>query len=267
MILQADLKPDIWLFYDLDQTVIDTYKGADGQPYIDRRGKPFFTREVWSDVLYKEGVIDQRDFVYLGEPWLKLARGEYTNEQAAVESNKRYLEVMKGKRRPDLVEVSKTKLAPRVVLKPFINWVHEYFSRHANSIYVPVTNVYDEVCQGYNDAGVIIHQARICNKPRLVDGCISDSYEMDVSVDKQRHVAAFIKERKIPRNRIFGFIDRYPQDAWGCECGYLYGVGNDGDTKTFVKIYNGTMVREDRHIKHLLRSIGRDMMKIKEEKS
>ena len=259
--LAKGFKPDVWVFYDLDQTVIDTYKNEKGEPYVDKNGKPLFTREVWADVLYKESVIDQRDFTYLGEPWLMLARGELTNERAAQESNKRYLEIMKGKKYSDLVYIAKTKLAPRVVLKSFVAPVYAFFEKHSNPKFCPVTNVYDEVCQGLNDAGVLKHPFRISNKPKFVDGrMVGDCYDMDVSQSKKPHVQDFLRENKIPYEHTFAFIDRYPQDDWGGECRFLYGVGPDKDTKKFVKLYKGKMVLEGkRGIKELVGSLSQDI--------
>jgi len=254
----------VWVFYDLDQTVIKTYKDENGEPCY-RNGKPLYTREVWAEVRYEAGMISKTEFSYLREPWLLVDLGEMTKEEAAQEVNRRDAEVMEGKSYSDAVHLVKTKLAPRVILKEFVEPIYVFFKRHTNPAFGPVTNVYDEVCQGYHDAGILEHQFRICNKRKVVDGRI-DGYEVDVSQDKQAHVEKFLAEKNIPYEHTFGFIDKIPQDAWGALCCFLYGIGPDKDTKKFIEIYKGKMVREGkRGTRELIRNLNRAIRIIKGE--
>jgi len=261
----SESKPHVWVFFDLDQTIIETYKGRDGKPYYDANGRPLFTREAWTEVLQEEGIIDFRNAVYLGEPWLKLANKEYTNEKAAQVANVRYLEVMEGKNYSELVEIARKKLAPRAVLKPFVVPIYRFFRKHTQPTLGLVTNVYYEICQGLNDARVVFNEIRVCNKPKVVDNRIIKAYEIDVSLDKTKQFLDFVNKNKIPLENAFGFADRHPQDAWVGKCKFVYGAGSDKAMENFVKLHGGKVVLEGkRDIETLIRNLNDDVRSIPE---
>jgi hypothetical protein len=234
-------KPDIWAFFDFDQTAIKGYKDSNGKPYVRENGKPFFTGEVWAYVLRDENVIDTDGFVYMLEPWLKFANGEYTPGQTACETNKHYLEVVKGKKYSDLVCIAKRKLAPRAIRDPLLEITYALFKKHTKPKLGAVTNVYDEICQGFHDAGIILNdrELRICNKIKVINDKLSDAYEMDVSRGKSTPFLECLKKNNIPYEQIFCFGDSYPMDAWVKLGFYAYGVGPNESMRKFVELHDG----------------------------
>ena len=244
-------KPDIWAFFDIDQTAIKGYKDSNGKPYVRENGEPFFTGEVWAYVLREQGVINDIACAHMLEPWQKFANGEYKPGQTACKSNKHYLEVMQGKRYSDLVDIAKRKLAPSAILDPLLEITYEVLKRHAKPHLGAVTNVYDEICQGFNDAGIILNEPelRICNKIKVINDRLSGAYEMDVSRDKSTPLSECIKRNNISYEQILCLGDSYPMDAW-VELGfYAFGAGSNESMRKFVELHDGKRIIESERSK------------------
>ena len=246
MVNSLNSKPDIWAFFDIDQTAIKGYTKKDGKLYVRENGKPFFTGEVWAYVLRDQDVIDNEAFVYMLEPWLKFANSEYTPGQTACETNKHYLEVMKGKKYSELVCIAKRELAPRAIPDPLLKVAYVVFKGHTHPTLGVVTNVYDEICQGFNDAGIILNNSelRICNKIKVINDKLSDAYEMDVSRGKSTHFLECLKKNNIPYEQMFCFGDSYPMDAWVKLGFYAFGAGPSESMQKFVELHDGKPILE-----------------------
>jgi len=246
MVHSLNSKPDIWAFFDIDQTAIEGYKKKDGKPYVRENGKPFFTGEVWAYVLHEQGIIDDIACAHMLEPWLKFANGEYTPGQTACETNKHYLEVMKGKKYSDLVCIAKRELASRAIRDPLLEIAYAVFKKHTEPKLGAVTNVYDEICQGFNDAGIILNNSelRICNKIKVINDKLSDAYEMDVSRGKSTPFLECLKKNNIPYEQIFCFGDSWPMDAWVKLGAHPYAAKTSEPMRKFVELHDGEPIFE-----------------------